>query len=398
MGEVAAIAAEGIGSIKVVQALSLQESFAQVFSKHNQKSLKKGVQTKRLAANLQRTVDLVAAIGTALVLWHGSRLVLQNVLSAGDVLVFLTYLKSAFRPVQNFAKYTGRLAQAAASGDRILDILDKTPDVQDLPGAVSAPIFQGAVCLDRVSFAYEPGHTLLQAIQLEVQPGQQVALVGASGSGKSTLVSLLLRLYDPTSGRVMIDGRDIREYTLASLRPQISVVLQDSLLFAATVWENIAYGAPDATQQDIQTAARLANAHEFIQALPQGYDTILGERGATLSGGQRQRLAIARAAIRNAPILILDEPTTGLDKQNERMVMAALKQLSQHRTTFLITHNLDMATHADVILYLEEGQVLEQGTHSELMQLNGRYAALYQIQTAMRDHDSDPKESDVVIA
>ena len=398
MGEVAATAAEGIGAIKVVQALSLQESFAQIFSRHNQKSLKKGVQTKRLAANLQRTVDVVAAIGTAIVLWYGSRLALQDVLSAGDVLVFLTYLKNAFRPVQNFAKYTGRLAQAAASGDRILDVLDEIPDVRDLPGAVSAPAFQGAVSLDRVSFAYEPGQDILKDIQLQVQPGQQVALVGASGSGKSTLVSLLLRLYDPVSGRVMIDGCDIREYTLASLRPQISVVLQDSLLFAATVWENIAYGAPDATHEDIQAAAQLANAHEFIEALPQGYDTILGERGATLSGGQRQRLAIARAAIRNTPILILDEPTTGLDKQNEQMVITALERLSQDRTTFLITHTLYMATHADVIVYLEGGRVLEQGTHSKLMQLNGRYAALYQMQNAVRDRDSEAEESGFMIS
>ena len=398
IGEVAATAAEGIGAIKVVQALSLQESFAQVFSRQNQKSLNKGVQTKRLAAHLQRTVDVVAAIGTALVLWYGSRLVLRGVLSAGDVLVFLTYLKSAFRPVQNFAKYTGRLAQAAASGDRVLDVLDETPDVRDLPGAASAPTFQGAVSLERVSFAYESGHTLLQDIQLEVRPGQQVALVGASGSGKSTLVSLLLRLYDPIAGQVMIDGRDIREYTLASLRSQISVVLQDSLLFASTVWENIAYGVPDATRQDIQAAARLANAHTFIEAFPQGYDTILGERGATLSGGQRQRIAIARAAIRNTPILILDEPTTGLDKQNEHMVMTALEHLAQNRTTFLITHNLHMATDADVILYLEDGQVLEQGTHSELIQLNGHYAALYQMQTAVRDRAHDTEESGVVVS
>ncbi|MDJ0708622.1 MAG: ABC transporter ATP-binding protein [Leptolyngbyaceae cyanobacterium MO_188.B28] len=398
IGEVAATAAEGIGAIKVVQALSLQESFAQVFSRHNQKSLKKGVQTKRLAANLQRTIDVVMASGTALVLWYGSRLVLQNALSAGDVLVFLTYLRNAFRPVQKFAKYASRLAQAAASAERVLDILDETPDVRDLPGVVSAPTFQGAVRLDRVSFAYEPVHNILKDIQLEVQPGQQVALVGASGSGKSTLVSLLLRLYDPIAGRVMIDGRDIRKYTLASLRSQISVVLQDSLLFAATVWENIAYGVPDATRQDIEAAAQLANAHTFIEALPQGYNTILGERGATLSGGQRQRLAIARAAIRNTPILILDEPTTGLDKQNEHMVMAALEQLAQNRTTFMITHNLHMATHADVILYLEDGQVLEQGTHSELMQLNGRYAALYQMQIAVRDRNHDAEESGVAIS
>ncbi len=248
---------------------------------------------------------------------------------------------------------------------------------------------------DRVHFGYESGQVLLQDINLKIQPGQQVAIVGTSGGGKSTLVSLLLRLYDPTTGRVMIDGRDIREYTLESLRPQISVVLQDSLLFAATIRENIAYGIAGLSDAEIEEAARLANAHDFIEALPQGYDTLVvealpqgydtlvGERGATLSGGQRQRIAIARAAIRQAPILILDEPTTGLDKSNEKAVIDALQRLSENRTTFLITHDLYFATRADIILYMENGRVVEEGSHLELMQKNGRYAALYQVQSAM---------------
>lgn len=388
-GEVAATLAESIGAIKLVQALSLQDAFAGIFSNQNKKSLKENVKTQKLAANLERTVDVVIAIGTAIVLWHGARLVLRDALTLGDVLVFLTYLKNAFKPVQNFAKYTGRLSKAAASAERVIDILEEQPDVRNSPDAIHAPSFKGAVRFDRVSFAYESGQDLLKEIDLEVKPGQQVALVGPSGSGKSTLLSLILRLYDPIAGRVIVDGRDIREYTIESLRPQISVVLQDSILFAATVWENIAYGVPNATRQDIEKAVRLANAHEFVEALPKGYDTILGERGSTLSGGQRQRLAIARAAIRKTPILILDEPTTGLDKKNEQEVIEALERVAQNRTTFLITHDLNVATRADLILYMEHGQVLEQGTHSKLMQLQGRYAALYQMQSAVRGTDEE---------
>src|SRR5215813_9127182 len=247
--------------MKIVQALSLERTFAQAFSTHNQKSLKQGIQATRLAANLERTVDVLIAIGTALVVWRGAQLVVRQELTPGDLLVFLTYLKTAFKPVQDLAKYLGRLAKAAAAGERVLDVLERTPDVQDLPGAIRAPAFQGAVRFAGVSFDYEPGQRVLEDIDFEVRPGQHVALVGPSGIGKSTLVSLLLRLYDPLTGCVRIDGRDLREYTLASLRSQVSVVLQESLLFAASVRDNIAFGAPQATPEVIESAAQLANAH-----------------------------------------------------------------------------------------------------------------------------------------
>ncbi|AUS99031.1 protein tyrosine phosphatase [Nostoc sp. CENA543] len=383
-GAVAATAAESIAAIKLVKALSLQDAFAQVFAQLNHRSLQESVKTQRLAAHLERTVDGVIALGTAIVLWYGSWLALRDALTPGDVLIFLTYLKNAFKPVQNFAKYTGRLAKAAASSERILDVLNQQPEIRDLPNAIPAPIFRGAIRFDHVHFGYESGQGILQDINLDIAPGQKVAIVGTSGGGKSTLVSLLLRLYEPTSGRIMIDGWDIREYTLASLRPQISVVLQDSLLFAASIRENIAYGVAGVSDAEIEAAARLAHAHDFIQALPQGYDTLVGERGATLSGGQRQRIAIARAAIRQAPILILDEPTTGLDKVNEKAVIDALQRLSRNKTTFVITHDLDFATRADVIVYLEHGRVVEQGSHRELMHKNGRYAALYEVQASLR--------------
>jgi len=402
-GAMAATAAESIGAVKVIHALSLEGTFARAFTGQSRKNLATGVYATRLSAGLERTVDLLIAVGTALVLWFGARLVQGGTMTPGDLIVFLAYLKNAYRPVKDFVKYTGRLAKASAAGERVLDLLDRTPDVRDLPGAVPAPALRGAVRFEEISFAYEPGRPALEQVDCEVQPGQHVALVGPSGSGKSTFVSLILRLYDPTAGRVLIDGRDIRDYTLASLRAQTSVVLQDSILFATTIRDNIAYGAPGAPPEAIEAAARVANAHAFIEALPHGYDTVVGERGVTLSSGQRQRIAIARAAIRRAPVLIFDEPTTGLDAESERAVIEALDRLAQGWTTFLITHDLRLAARADLILYLEDGRVRERGTHGELLQADGRYASLYRVQTASAGrgtppHQQPPQHHDAVTA
>jgi ATP-binding cassette subfamily B protein len=382
----AASAAESISAIHIVQALCLEGLFADNFCKRNSESQKQDVKGARLMAALGRTVGFLTAISTALVLWYGGSLVFHEKFSAGDLVLFLAYLRAATKPLQEFAKYTGRLAKATAAGERVLDLLDRTAEVRDLPGAVVASPFQGAVRFEGVSFGYVKKRPVLTNISFEVRPGQHVALVGPSGIGKSTILSLLLRLYDPLSGRVLIDNRDIRDYTLASLRSQISVVLQDSVLFAASVRDNIAYGCPQASAEEIEAAARLANAHEFIQAMSKGYETIVGERGVTLSGGQRQRIAIARAAIRKAPILLLDEPTTGLDEENQRMVLEALERLAQGRTTLLVSHDLQTAARADLILYLDHGQMLEAGSHADLMRANGRYAALFRLQAANLDH------------
>ena len=382
-GVMAATAVESMGAIKSVQALSLERVFAEAFVSANRKSLREGVRASRLAAQLERSVDFLVAVATALVLLYGAFLVRQHALTAGDLLVFLSYLKSAFRPVRDFAKYAGRLAKAAAAGERVVEVLERRPDVRNLPGAISAPAFAGAVRFSNVSFGYEPGRPALEDLSFEIPAGGRLAVTGPSGSGKSTLVSLLLRLYDPERGVITIDGHEIRRYTIASLRAQLSVVLQDTILFAGTIRENIGYGAPGATPTEIELAALLAGAHEFLQALPNGYETVVGERGVTLSGGQRQRIAVARAAVRPKTILILDEPTTSLDEQNARAVAAALERVAAGRTTLLVSHDLELVSHADLILFMDRGRVVERGTHDELMRANEQYAFLFRLQGAM---------------
>jgi ATP-binding cassette subfamily B protein len=375
-GAMAATAAESIGAMRAVHALSLGGRFEAAFATHNEKSLKDAAKATRAGARLERSINIFTAISTAIVLWQGGRLVLQGVLTPGDLIVYLTYLKNTFRPGRDFAKHTTRLGRASASGERVIDLLDRAPDVRDLPGAAPAPAFAGTVRFDKVTFHYEPDRVVLQDIDFTVRARQRVALMGPSGSGKSTLISLILRLYDPTAGRVLIDGRDIREYTLDSLRAQVSIVLQDPWLFGVSVRDNIAYGLHDASFAEIEAAARLSNADEFIRAMPQQYETVLGERGVTLSNGQRQRIALARAAIRPAPILILDEPTTGLDKENERAVLRALDRVAAGRTVFLITHDPLLAERADLILYLEGGRVVECGTPAELLR-GGTFAGIH---------------------
>ncbi len=372
----ASTAAESINAMQVVQTLSLDDAFADQFTHQNEKSLKEGVRVKRLLARLEGTVQLMTGVSAAAVLFYGTVLVLRGALSAGELLVFLSYLKVAFKPMQDFAKYSGRMAKASAAGERVIDIFNIPADVADAPDARPAPPFSGTVEFDQVSYGYNPGHPVLKDIDFSVQPGQLVSIVGASGAGKSTIIGMLSRLYDPDRGRVLIDGIDIRHVTLASLRSQISVVLQDTVLFATSIQENIAFGLPDCTDEEIVDAARLANAHQFIEAFPDGYDTWVGERGVTLSVGQRQRIAIARAILRKAPILILDEPTRGLDRESRQAIMKAVARLCTRQTTFLITHEFQDAVAADLILYIENGGVSECGTHEELIVAQGSYSRL----------------------
>jgi ATP-binding cassette subfamily B protein len=376
-GGVAATTAEALGGIRLVQALSLERRMARTFEASNAGSLAGGVKAKRLAASLERATDLVSGLSTALTLWYGALLVLRGQLTAGDLVVFLTYLKNTFRPIRDFAKNSSRIAKATAAGERIADLFEQEPQICEAPGAYRAPRLAGVIRFDQVTFAHADGKRVLKNLDCKINPRELVALVGPSGAGKSTFASLLLRLYDPTAGSIRIDGYDLRRLTLDSLRGQIGVVLQDTLLLADTVRENIALARPEASQSEIEAAARLAGAHDFIAAMPEGYATVLAERGASLSTGQRQRLALARAALRESPILLLDEPTNGLDPDNEALVIAAIHRLARRATVVLITHDMELAASADRVLVMAQGRLAEQGKPAELLAQDSLFASMH---------------------
>ncbi len=386
-GALASVAAESFSSQQLVQTYGLEGTLGSSFQAASGRSLKDGVKGARLAAGMERRTDVIVGFATGVVLLVGARRVLDGALSPGDLVVFTTYLKNAFKPMRDLAKYAGRLAKASASGERIVDVLDTSPEVTDSSWARGARRFRGDVRLRGVRFSYGSGEPALDGLDLHVHPGRTLALVGPSGAGKSSVLSLLPRLYDPDDGVVEVDGIDVRDLTLESLRSQMAVVLQDSLLFADTIRENIAHGRPDASDvsdAEIEAAARVANAHDFVSALPDGYDTAVGERGATLSGGQRQRIAIARAVLRDAPVVLLDEPLTGLAPEQAAEVGQALTNLCRGRTVLLVTHDLEAARSADVIAYVESGRVVEQGTHVQLLGQGGPYAAQWRASRPQR--------------
>ena len=359
-GALASYATESLGAMQVVQAYGLEEQMQRAFSTSNHKSLQDGVKGKKLSAALERKTDVLVGLATAVVLYVGAQRVLAGQLTPGELVVFLTYLKTAFKPMRDIAKYTSRIAKAVASGERVVDVLETAPDVVERAGARPLSRVRGEVVFEDVWLSYEPGRPVLRGLDLRIAPGERVAVTGPSGAGKSTLVHLLSRLRDPDAGRVLLDGHDLRDLTLLSLRSQVALVLQDSVLFATSLRDNIAYGRPGATAEEVVAAARLAEAHEFIDALPDGYDTVVGERGCTLSGGQRQRIAIARAALRDAPLVVLDEAMTGLDEATERQVVAALARLTAGRTTLVITHDAAAAAGADRVVHIDGGVASEQ--------------------------------------
>jgi ABC-type multidrug transport system fused ATPase/permease subunit len=379
-GEVAGRLHQTLSGIHVVQLFAREDMEDARLKALNRRSLKSGLRTTRLEAQLNRVVELTIALVTALTLCAGVLQVMAGQLTAGGLLVFVAYMRSFYRPLRRIAQVAQRSSKAASCTERITEVLDTPSDVPD--GAVRAPGLRGEILFEDVSFAYNASLPVLQGIDLQLRPGQTVALVGPSGAGKSTLAGLIPRLYDPVTGVVRIDGRDIREFTLKSLRDQISLVPQDGMLFGGDIGANIAYGKPNATDAEVVAAARAACIHDFIQSLPQGYDSLIGERGVTLSGGQRQRLAIARAIIKDAPIIILDEPTTGLDAESEQLVMRAMERLLAGRTAIVIAHRLATICRADLILVLENGRIVERGDHAGLMARSGRYRRLYALQSA----------------
>lgn len=379
-GELLSIVQEVLTSIRVVQAFAREDYEQKRFDSESLANVEAGLQARSVKATLAPVVEVIVAIGTCLVLGYGARLALAGTLSAGVLIVFLLYLGRMYKPMRDLSKMTDTVSKAVVGFERITEVLDIDSMIRDMPGARRAPKFKGRISFDRVTFNYGD-HDVLRDVSLAIDPGQIAAIVGPSGTGKTTLASLIPRFYDPVSGGVSIDGTDVRRYKLKSLRDQVSFVLQDTVLFRATVWQNIAYGKPDASEKEIRRAAELAEAAEFIDAMPEGYDTMVGERGVTLSGGQRQRIAIARAIIRNTPILILDEPTAGLDAASEQSVISALDTLMKGRTSVVIAHHLNSIRHADVIFVIKDAELVEQGTHESLLKQRGVYAELYKLQT-----------------
>jgi len=378
--DIVAVVQQGLESMRVVKAFGRQDLEQEALSEVSHATVDAALKARRVKSMLSPVVTVTVALCTAFVLWRGASLILIGTMTAGALTVFLSYLNKFFKPVQDLAKMTNAIAQAAVGVERIQAILETDTIIPEHPDAREPGATRGEITFDHVAFGYNKDEPVLKNVSFTIKQGQLVGVVGTTGGGKSTVVSLIPRFYDPTSGCVRIDGVDIREYKLHPLRDQIGFVLQDTVLFRGTIRDNIAYGRPGATQKEIEEAAKLANADEFISRMPHGYDTMVGERGLTLSGGQRQRIGIARAVIRNTPILILDEPTAALDTESERLVIEALERLMKGRTVITIAHRLSTIRDANTIIVLSGGVVAEQGTHQELLALGGVYAELHRIQ------------------
>ncbi len=379
-GEITSVVEEVLSSIRVVKAFAREDYEVKRLQEQSLEGVEVALRARGLKAKLTPIVNLIVATGTCLVLWFGARLVLNGSLSAGEMVVFILYLGKMYKPMQELSKMTDTYSKAAVGYEQIREVVETDNEIKDSRHAVRAPRFKGDIEFDHVSFSYTEDTPILKDVSFKIKAGEVAALVGPTGAGKTSVISLVARFYDPTSGVVKIDGTDIKRFRQKSLRQQISFVLQETMLFHAPVWQNIAYGKPDASRQEIIRAAELANASEFIDKLPEGYDTILGERGMTLSGGQRQRIAIARAVIRNTPILILDEPTSGLDAASEKLVFEALDKLMQNRTVIVIAHRLSTIRRADNIFVIQDGSIVESGNHEKLMQKDGLYAELHNLQ------------------
>ena len=379
--DIVSIIEEVFSSIRVVKAFAREGYEQRRLEEKSLESLGTALRARSIKAKLAPVVEVIVAFGTCLVLWYGGRLILTNQLTPGVLLVFLLYLGKMYKPMRELSKMTDTFSRAAVGVERIQEVLQTDRKVRDLPRARIAPRFKGKIEFDHVDFGYAEDQLILNDVSFTIEPGQVAAFVGPTGTGKTTIISLIARFYDPISGRVKIDGHDIRNFKQGSLRRQISFVLQETLLFRTTVWQNIAYGRPEANRDEILRAAQLANAEEFIEKMPHGYDTMVGERGVTLSGGQRQRLAIARAIIRNAPILILDEPTSGLDAASEELVFDALVRLMKNKTSIIIAHHLATIRQANTIFVIKDTTIQERGTHQELVKTRGLYSELLQIQS-----------------
>ena len=398
-GRMTGIVQQALNAIPAVQAFTREELEYTRFRDYATRTVSAYRRSTRAGMWFKFFVGLVTALGTAGMMYLGARYALSGYMTAGTILVFLSYLSALYDPLNDITYTASTWQGAAANADRVLEILNIQPEVQDRPDARQVRL-RGHVRYEDVSFGYESQRTVLKGVSLEARPGEVVAIVGPTGAGKTTLVNLLVRFFDPWSGRVTIDGHDVRELKLQSLRRQIAMVLQEPFIFPITAAENISYGRPDAPREQIVASAIAANADPFIRRLPEEYDTIVGERGATLSGGEKQRLSIARAFLKDSPILILDEPTSALDARTETMLLGALDRLMKGRTTFIIAHRLSTIRNADKILVVDDGRIVEQGRHDELMIAGGLYSTLYRQQMEFARHAAvaDADEAQTVAA
>ncbi|BAJ64993.1 ABC transporter ATP-binding protein [Anaerolinea thermophila] len=371
---------QNLRGARVVKAFAQEEREIRHFEEENEKWYEFSRQSSRVQATGSSMLQLMANLASVFILWYGGSMVIRGTLTLGELVAFTTYLGQLLNPMRLVGMFIPAIAMAGAAAERVFEILDAIPEVQETPGAPAMPPFQGHVRFEHVSFSYGKRREVLKDISLEAQPGEIVALVGPTGSGKSTIIHLIPRFYDPTEGRITIDGVDIRTVSLRSLRSQIGIVLQETTLFAATIRENIAFGRDDASEEEIIEAAKAAQAHDFILQTPRGYDTLVGERGITLSGGQKQRIAIARAILTNPRLLVLDDATSSVDSETELAIQHALDRLMQGRTTFVIAHRLSTVMRADQILVLEKGRIVARGKHEELLASSPLYAEIYRRQ------------------
>lgn len=378
--DITSVLQETISAVRVIKSFVREDYEIERFNRENYYNFRAQMKTSQLMATLTPIIEFLAALAVTVIIWYGGREVISGNLTAGSLIAFLIYAVNLSNPVKRLSRVYANIQRALAAAQRVFDVLDTEPEIQDVPGATPLPSIQGHVEFHKVDFAYKTGNLALENISFDAKAGQVVAIVGPSGAGKTTIANLVPRFYDTCSGHIAIDGYDIKKVTLQSLRTQIGIVPQETVLFNGTVYENILYGDLDAAKEQVIAAAKSANAHTFIESMPQGYETQIGERGSKLSGGQRQRISIARAILKNPRILILDEATSALDTESEKLVQDALDKLMIGRTSFVIAHRLSTVQRADMILVMEKGRIVERGTHSELIESGGLYSKLYQVQ------------------